>query len=949
MAFTPAELEKIKQFKATQAANTASPEQPTVTKTTETVVEPAVPVEQPVEQTPAMPEVQPEQKSRFEQFQEFSKTKDTAEPVVPEPTQFERLQEREGQRQDRMLDMNNSVGSLLKVKPTDRETGNQNFINARKAMEAKVEKPTVLGGLKAVGNMLLDGIKNLSEGDVIGEAIASGLIEQHKLPALRRGERELREKLIENNPEKAEQIKNMPFNKLGVSYPNMWELGADIGLVALDLMFLGESKVVIAGVKKIGKEALKQGGKAGFKKFIAGVTKLGAKEWVKTGGIGAGFTGLQTIKEGADPTTAQGALDVTKSAGVGFGFGASLAIGLPLLLKGGMATVKGVQRKFTSRQTNLGNDIMDLWNKSVVPQFRGKKKTPAGIAKYKLDSATVIDDLTRNQDVIKITNEFGEIVDGNPQTLDQLSQGVQERKKQIFGEYDRIATEAGDDGLKVGLDRPFTAGTEQTTLRKELQTIVDSKMKKATRKKAQQALNELDELGEFSAKEAQDKLAELNGDLKSFYQNGGNSAIAKIDAMMANAFRTMMDEGISLLKGDKYSDLRKLYGAYKNVEADVVHRSLVEGRKPPKGFFDFSDILIARDIARGFAGDMTGFASAAAQGGTKKWLKFMNDKNRMVKTMFGHADELLEIQTKKASRLPKADLGTDFTKQAKIRANKAGILNPAEIKKLKARPKSEVAMGIVRDQTLSAEDLLVQDASIRKYMKNKDQLVRDYVEKFGKKVNTDDARILFEDVGYVGTNSPAVHEAASKLAKDVWALGLKNEGDIARFYAGGSGSGKSTGVRSIGQTLDNVATVLDSNLNDYKKARAKFDIARKAGKTPEVTYVYRDPIESYENGVIKRMLGNKEKGRVIPIDIHVNTHQGALDTLKQLQKDGDVELILIDNTRGAKDVKIMPQEQLRTLEMPKDFKQTLIDKTKKLLKDGKITEAQYKSIMGKNV
>lgn len=258
-------------------------------------------------------------------------------------------------------------------------------------------------------------------------------------------------------------------------------------------------------------------------------------------------------------------------------------------------------------------------------------------------------------------------------------------------------------------------------------------------------------------------------------------------------------------------------------------------------------------------------------------------------------------------------------------------------------------VGFDHQPNLSPEDRKVEGASIAKYIKNKQAMLAEYQAKQGTVVNVDEARKQFKDVGYNGRNSAAVQEASSALGKDAFREALKGPGKLVTLYAGGSGSGKSSAVKGIlPEGESHVAAVLDGNLSKYSSATQRIQEVVAAGKDPHVVYVYRDPSDAWEHGVIARAnnTANKEGGRIVPMSTFLQNAPGSLDVVRQLKADG-VHVTAIDNSLGRGKAAIMSDERLASLSYPStaEMRSTLTARTKELLHDGKITEEQYHALV----
>lgn len=261
------------------------------------------------------------------------------------------------------------------------------------------------------------------------------------------------------------------------------------------------------------------------------------------------------------------------------------------------------------------------------------------------------------------------------------------------------------------------------------------------------------------------------------------------------------------------------------------------------------------------------------------------------------------------------------------------------------------------DLTLTGEDAQIQNASIAKYKANPQKLTQDYLENYAgndkKVVNTDEARKLFKDVGYKGANSPAVQEASSAVAKDAWEYLLKtSKSNDSLIYAGGSGTGKTSAVKNIlsGDVAD-AGAILDGNLSTMKSAEARIGESIKAGKYPTVVYVYRDPVDAWINGVIKRMnnVANGEGGRVVPLSVFLENHAGSYNVVKSLLNDASngvrYDVKMVDNSLGKGNQKLLERSKFDTIKYQSNLKQELLNQTKKLYDKGTIKKDQYEALI----
>lgn len=227
---------------------------------------------------------------------------------------------------------------------------------------------------------------------------------------------------------------------------------------------------------------------------------------------------------------------------------------------------------------------------------------------------------------------------------------------------------------------------------------------------------------------------------------------------------------------------------------------------------------------------------------------------------------------------------------------------------------------IEKRKNLTKEEREVE-ARFAKYLEDHtEDALAQYRKLFGNESNTDNASELSKDYAPegVGATDPktnaarikwgrAVHEPATALVKEFYKRELKkpagpNALNLVVFTAGGVAAGKSTSLKQFPELTDRAKRaqiVVDSTLSSLKAANRMIGKALEAGKSVNIFYVHRDPMESFVNGALKRA---KENGRSLPLDYYLNTHMGAprvlLHLAKRYRDDSRVEITVIDGNRG---------------------------------------------------
>jgi hypothetical protein len=277
----------------------------------------------------------------------------------------------------------------------------------------------------------------------------------------------------------------------------------------------------------------------------------------------------------------------------------------------------------------------------------------------------------------------------------------------------------------------------------------------------------------------------------------------------------------------------------------------------------------------------------------------------------------------------------------------------AEVEKFKNPIKALKVKNISRferGKDLSPENSAIEAKAFEKINKSEDKIIKDYLAKNGKVINTDNFRPFFKDVGYAGHNAQAVQEPSSYLSKKAFTkLLTENPEKYVTFLAGGSGSGKTSAVKNLKALSANnakSAAILDSNLSSYESAIKKINEVKKAGKKVRIEYVYRDPVESFEQGVVTRMINNPdEMGRLVPSKVVAGNHIDSFNVVRRLQDEGH-RVVFIDNSLGHGKAKIVKREDLEkkvNLPSQEELTKQFNSIAKKLYANGKgsITKEQY--------
>ena len=229
-------------------------------------------------------------------------------------------------------------------------------------------------------------------------------------------------------------------------------------------------------------------------------------------------------------------------------------------------------------------------------------------------------------------------------------------------------------------------------------------------------------------------------------------------------------------------------------------------------------------------------------------------------------------------------------------------------------------LGIAKAKNLSAEERRVE-ARFAEYLEaNTDEAIARYTKKYGKEINTDNARELSIDYAPGGPDaedpatrlartkwSAAVQEPSSALSKEIYRRTLQKISSPSQrkqvvFTAGGAGVGKTTSIQQIAglaRAVDAAEMIYDTTLSNLRSSLDRVAQAVAAGRMVSIIFVYRDPIDSFVGGVLPRA---ERMGRTLPLEVFLDTHIGSAEVLEKIAQayrgDNRVAIAVIDNSRG---------------------------------------------------
>ena len=371
---------------------------------------------------------------------------------------------------------------------------------------------------------------------------------------------------------------------------------------------------------------------------VAGVSAV-TPEPIKEKAI-QGLSGLADWFGGLDPEIQQSVKDTAALGEI-----VGLVTGTTGLVQVGKAPAKAIVKDI-SKQLAEGQATKNLNRidaaiktgiaKGVRPGIRGKT-TPAQLEKFEDKARVAIESIIERKAGLALSDEFGEVTAGQlPQSLRQFGDAIEQTKKSLFTEFDTLLKDAKGVGATVDL-APIASELDAVISNATLQTLRPDVIDYAKRQQDRFAKR-----GQFDPEQTQEAIKLLNQSLENFYRNPtpDSASRAYVDALVANQLRGKLDEVVEGATGKEFQALKSQYGALKEIEKDVMKRAVIDARKNNAGLLDFADIFSGGEAVAGIVAlDPALLAKAATQKGIKEYFKWLNNPNRIVKSMFKKVDK----------------------------------------------------------------------------------------------------------------------------------------------------------------------------------------------------------------------------------------------------------------------------------------------------------------------
>lgn len=816
----------------------------------------------------------------------------------------------------------------------DKEAGKGFFSRFGKALVSNLA-PSEVGLGKSLGSIFYQGSKadqglqdSIAQGEDIKVNLAKEIAKNEKA-----GLDTTRLKQTYNQQEKDVANTTKTARDL-VQMPSTAKVAGQLGGTALDLLTAGTYSKAKTGVMNTGR--LFNGPSPAVKTLAtaAGAPELGAIASQKAAGLFS-LRGAGNIAKGAGigyatdvAAGAQGLRGEDRDGAAAFipGLGTALGAGIPALSEVGQ-TVKNIRnpepRIIEKRMAGLVD--LETKNGKVARVFEAADRKGVDVRKTLsetnlLNGAIDADGRISSDKALNNFNEFIQPYEG------KVKEALRTEGRSI--QLNQLADEASDF-----IDNSKLSDRQKVELQKE---IADN----------------LDAFQQFRGKAV--PVASVH-DTKVVLANANNYLNPSkniVDKEAARFFKEVVEKNTSSMDVKKYNgELSKYYTVREALEA--MDRAVVSGGRMGKYFSSLVGTGVG-GLAGGPVGAIVGAEVGARTRGSMMSRAFGSDIEKGLQATPELTDSLRPVATGKAA-IPELIIGrkkpavSEIKVPSFLKSENSKTKLPASVIGSKIPVKTVPEKTFERAKDLTPEYSKIESKAFSRIEKEEDKLIDEYLTKHGKVINTDNFRPLFTGDGYAGYNAAAVQEPSSYLSKKAFnKLLTQNPEKYVTFLAGGSGSGKTSAVKkltSLSKIQSQSAAVLDSNLSSYSSAIKRIEETKKAGKKVKIQYVYRDPIESFEQGVVTRMLNNPdEMGRLVPSKVVAGNHIDSFNVVRRLQDEGH-KVYFIDNSLGQNKSKLVKREDLEkkvNLPSAEELTKKFNEIAKKLYDNGKITREQYR-------
>lgn len=278
--------------------------------------------------------------------------------------------------------------------------------------------------------------------------------------------------------------------------------------------------------------------------------------------------------------------------------------------------------------------------------------------RYFKDSKAAVIDVVKNKESLVYTDFEGNVTAQGrlPRTVQEFSQAVSQRKKELYKAYHGVLVRAGEGGTPplidnapiveelVGKWNPATNKYDgglinKTSVKQRSPELIEAAQEMAERLRATGNYT-----GKMTLEEAEDAIARGNAIADTHYKSTvfKDNQKGMIEALVNKMQNEQIDK---IIAGTDYEPLKKAYGAFKGIGKAVGLRAKQVVASPPKGIWDVSDLGTTPMFLHGLATLNWSLISPAVLARfIAHRYKWLNHADTIVAKMFGNVETLEERQ-----------------------------------------------------------------------------------------------------------------------------------------------------------------------------------------------------------------------------------------------------------------------------------------------------------------
>lgn len=439
-----------------------------------------------------------------------------------------------------------------------------------------------------------------------------------------------------------QEFMNHPSNRLGPDGKPIPEFGIPDPVHVLGQMAGGVEDIVGAGIKNAYNAIMPEQAKSTVNDFTSAAF---APETPIGGALSSAARGVGKIVQMLPPEGqkyAEDALNIAGAVPIVKG-GISAFQGAKSLAKStGEAITKAADETIANKpsawliqtEANYNKQLADIVDKGLSGGAKPKtigKNNYSKMTSYEERGVSAIENIIKDKPDF-VFDRGGKTVQGVvPRTGEEASQAIEHGIQKRLSEATQNAAQSGEQGVivegKSALDYLKKVATNTNITDAEIST-------------AKELLDLIAKNPARTPTDIEELLSSLKGKTKSFYNSGGDES-AKIAAKTTDLLR--QDQVTAMGNaGPAWQKARNEVRDYMTIQKDVNKAWGVDKRKQAFGFFDMANMYSVGELTAAIAGaNPVLLAKAGGIAGIKAYMKYRNQMNTKISSMFSDAEKVI--------------------------------------------------------------------------------------------------------------------------------------------------------------------------------------------------------------------------------------------------------------------------------------------------------------------